>query len=503
VAESDRSSQPPGNTGTSAFGPSLDEIRAAGHDVVDRIVQHFEQLASLAPIRGLDDETSDRLRAMTPSPEGRPLEDVIGTLLDDVFSNIALTNHPRFFAFIPSPVSPLSWLGDMANQGFNPFATSWLEGSATTRLELDVIDWLAELVGYPDSAGGVFLSGGSMANLTAMVAARDQKLVPQRRPAARAYVSGQTHSSIAKGLRIIGFTDDQLRVVPTDDEYRLDVDALTEAVVQDRIAGLSPFLVVASGGTTNTGAIDPLEPIVHVCRDHGLWMHVDGAYGAAAVMSPNRRHLLAGLERADSFSFDPHKWGFQTYGCACVLVRDRDHLISSFGTQPEYLRDARSAPANPNLWDFGPELSRPARAVKFWTTIQVLGTKRIAAAIDHGFELAETVEAMLRELHDVKIVSPAQMAIVCFRFEPDGIDADACDALNDAVSRAMIEAGYAAVLSTKLDGRTALRIITLHPETTENDLRFTVDRLAAAAAAVRRGATIGDRSGSESLHDED
>jgi glutamate/tyrosine decarboxylase-like PLP-dependent enzyme len=215
-------------------------------------------------------------------------------------------------------------------------------------------------------------------------------------------------------------------------------------------------------------------------------MHVDGAYGAAVVMSPNRRHLLAGLELADSFSFDPHKWGFQTYGCACVLVRDRDHLITSFGTQPEYLRDARSAPANPNLWDFGPELSRPARAVKFWTTIQVLGTRRIAAAIDHGFELADTAERTLRELPDVRIVSPAQMAIVCFRFEPDGLDPDACDALNDAVSRRMIDEGYAAVLSTKLEGRTALRIITLHPETTEDDIRITVDRLRAAVASITR-----------------
>jgi glutamate/tyrosine decarboxylase-like PLP-dependent enzyme len=263
------------------------------------------------------------------------------------------------------------------------------------------------------------------------------------------------------------------------------VGSLAEAIAEDERSGLEPFLVVASGGTTNTGSIDPLEAIADLCREHDLWMHVDGAYGAAVLLNTERRHLLAGVERADSLSFDPHKWGFQTYSCACVLVRDRSHLISSFGTQPEYLRDARSVPANPNLWDFSPELTRPARAVKFWITIQVLGTRRIAAAIEHGFELAETAERMLRELDDVRIVSPARMAIVCFRFEPAGLDPDACDALNDAVSRRMIEDGYAAVLSTELDGRTVLRIITIHPDATETDVRLTVDRLSDAAATIR------------------
>ncbi len=419
------------------------------------------------------------LRNMGVPAQGRPLNEVIDQLLHEIYPWRAQMDHPRFFAFIPGPASPLSALGDFATAMHNVHASSWLQSSGPNAVEMGLIEWLASRVGLPSSAGGLFVSGGSMANLTALTVARDQKLAPDQRALGVAYVSEQTHSSVAKGLRIIGFLPQQIRRIPTDAAFRMDMAALESAIGQDCAAGLRPFAVIATAGTTNTGSVDPLRPIRALCDTHGLWMHVDGAYGASAALSPSHRDLLDGIGEADSLSWDAHKWLFQTYGCGIVFVRHREHLWQTFHASAEYLADAQVEADQVNLWDFGAELTRPARAMKLWLSLQVLGSDAIGEAIAHGCQLALWAQDELQQDPRWEIASPAQLGIVNFRMTHPGMSPEALDALNSGISSRALEEGFATVLTTRLRNRTVLRICAIHPDATEFDMRETIGRLAA------------------------
>lgn len=436
--------------------------------------------------RLLPPDVEARLKAQGIPQQGRPLEVVVEQMLRDIYPYRGRADHPRFFAFIPGPATPVSVVGDLLTAAHNPHAGSWLESSGPSAVERDLIAWLAGRLGLPATAGGLFVSGGSMANLTALVAARDTRLAPEERTLGVCYVSDQTHSSVAKGLRIIGFLDHQIRKLPVDAQFRLDVAALAAAVAEDKARGLHPFAVVASAGTTNTGAIDPLPEIADVCAAEALWMHVDGAYGASLALSERHRYRLEGIERADSVSWDAHKWLFQTYGCGMIFVRDRTVLSRCYSTRPEYLEDADVDGEAINFWDLGPELTRPARGLKLWLTLQTLGVDGVARAIDHGFVLAARAEAEVRKLAHWRVVAPASLAIVNFRFEPEGLDEAAIDRLNTAIAEASLEEGFCAVLTTRLKGRTVLRICAINPETTEADIVETVRRLDAYARRALR-----------------
>lgn len=439
-------------------------------------------------VRVADHAALRTLRQMRVPSSGQPLSTVIQQMVDAVYHYRAQADHRRFFAFIPGPASPLSALGDFLTAVFNPHAGNWLESSGPSSIEQQLIAWLAAQAGLPPASGGLFVSGGSMANLTALVVARDQRLRQTDRARGVAYVSEQTHSSVSKGLKVIGFLPEQIRRIRCDARFRMDPDDLARAVSEDREAGRAPFVVIASAGTTNTGSIDPLPAIRALCDTHGLWMHVDGAYGASVALSPRYRHLLEGLGSADSVSWDGHKWMFQTYGCGVVLVRDREHLTASFHTRPEYLRDTETGEGEVNFWDLGVELTRPARGLKLWLTLQVAGSDAVAAAIEHGFQLAVWAEDALRGRAGWEIVSSAQLAIVNFRYAPSGWSAAATDALNKAIAQRALREGFATVLTTELLGRTVLRICAIHPDATEADMHETVEKLHAYALLESRAA---------------
>lgn len=316
-----------------------------------------------------------------------------------------------------------------------------------------------------------------MANITALTAARDCKLDDETMHLGVAYVSDQTHSSVSKGLRIIGIPQSRIRTIPTNSRFQMKIKDLKEAISADKEAGLIPFAVIGTAGTTNTGSIDPLPEIASVCKEHNLWFHIDGAYGASVLLSPKYRHLLNGTELADSISWDAHKWLFQTYGCAMVLVKDVRHLFHSFHVNPEYLQDIEGDSEHINPWDIGMELTRPARGLKLWLTLQVLGTDLIGSAIEHGFDLASWAEEALRELDYWEIVSPAQLAMVNFRYTPDDLTEEETNLLNEKLSERILGTGYAAVFTTVLNGKKVLRICALHPETTREDMRTTIHML--------------------------
>ena len=446
-------------------------------EFIDRTLGFYQNIKQQDICPQADEQTLDRLHRQGIPRLGRPVDEVYQEMLRDVYSNNALVQHPRCFACIPSPVSLFSWMGDVMTNAYDPHAGCWMNASAASCIEQKLVQWMCGLAGYPQGSGGLFVSGGSMANLTALTAARDTKLTLAERASAVAYVSDQTHSSIAKGLHIIGFSADQVRKIPTDAGFRMDLTALQTAINQDLASGKKPFAVIATAGTTNTGSIDPLPEIAAICRAHHMWMHVDGAFGASVLLSERYRERLAGIELSDSLSWDAHKWLMQTYGCSVVLVRDQSRLVNSFSVHPEYLKDAEASNGSPDYWDLGPELTRPARSLKLWITLQTMGSEMIGQMIDHGYALARLAEKTIRMYPGWEIISSAQQGIVNFRYAPADVPSSSLDRINQEISREITSSGYAQILTTELNGKKVLRMCTLNPQTTEEDIRTTITLL--------------------------
>ncbi|KAF2182832.1 PLP-dependent transferase [Zopfia rhizophila CBS 207.26] len=415
----------------------------------------------------------------------KPIESVVEEAIK-IFSYRLRNDHPRFFGFIPSPAHPLSWLGEMLCSLFNTHGGSWLQSSGPSTIEAGLINFLATKLGLPsETAGGLFVSGGSMANLTGMTMARDRMLGSQEaRLKGCIYVSEQTHFSVTKGLKVLGFVDSQIRKVPVNSKFRFDVESLKKTVQNDRAKGLLPFAVVATCGATNTGSIDPLQDIADVAQKEKLWMHVDGAYGASIVLSKSYSHLADGLGRADSISLDAHKWFFQTFGCGIVFVREKKHLLDSFAANAEYVRDAVAAEETPNFWSYGIELTLPARAMKLWFTMRVLGLDTMGALIDHGVTLAERAEAELRKLKDWEIFSPATLAIVVFRYAPRGLSENGLDELNIALSKKLLEENIAGALTTKLHGKAVLRVCAISPQLSLEEMTEVITKIDETAKSM-------------------
>jgi len=455
---------------------SSEEMRRLGYRVVDLIVDHFggdtEGGTGQSPARGT---MEDRLREPLPE-EGTDPDAVLDQVEHDILPNTMRVDHPRFFGFVPGPNNFVGVLADALAAGFNVFAGTWISGAAATQVEMVVMDWLTSLCGLPDSAGGLFTSGGSMANVMGLAAARHAVLGDETEGAV-AYCSDQTHRSVDRALRLLGVGPEQLRRLPSDDDFRLDPDGLAEAVVADRAAGRRPFCVIANAGTTNTGAVDPLPALADTAAAEDLWLHVDGAYGAAAVVCERGQNELKGLDRADSLTLDPHKWLFQPFEIGGVLVRDVRHLHRAFQLEAEYLEDAMGEDDEVNFSDYGIQLTRSFRALKLWMTLKVFGRKHVAEAVRRGFELADRAEHLLREREDWEIVTPAQMGIVTFRCVPDGWTQDEIDALNRRLAPALSDEGEIFLTKTTLTGCPVLRLCPINPRTTDEDLRETIDRL--------------------------
>ena len=314
-----------------------------------------------------------------------------------------------------------------------------------------------------------------MANLTALAVALEER-AGRARPRATVYLSDQAHSSIERALRVTGVPADHVRVLGSDDDGRLHPGALDAAVAADRAAGRLPACVVASAGTTGTGAIDPLAELRRCCDAHGLWLHVDGAYGAAAVLCERGRSALAGIELADSLSLDPHKWLFQPLEAGCLLVRDGAALRRTFATEPAYLRDAAANGDEVNFAERGIQLTRQFRALKLWLSLKVFGAAAFREAIEHGIALAEHAEAVLHAHPAWEVVTPAQLGIVTFR---------AAGAADPGLPAAALADGFAYLSTTSVRGATALRLCTINPRTTREDVERTIERLAVLRARRR------------------
>ena len=418
-----------------------------------------------------------KIKAIGFPEKGRAVEAVVKEMENEVYKYSGNANHPRFFGFVPGPASCVSWLGDVMTAAYNIHAGGSKLAPAVNCVEQEVIKWMAEKAGFGKKAGGIFVSGGSMANITALTAARDKKLNDETLHLGTAYVSDQTHSSVAKGLRVIGISQARIRKIDTDENFRMKMDDLEAAVKEDIENGFIPFATIGTAGTTNTGSIDPLEDIAKICKKYDMWFHVDGAYGGSVLASLKYRDLLKGIEEADSLSWDAHKWLFQTYGCAAVIAKDITDLYRSFHVNPEYLKDIKEDNDAVNMFDIGIELTRPARGLKLWLTLQVLGTDLVGSAIDQGFKIADWVQEELEAKEDWEIISPSQLAIINFRYSPKCLSEEQKDYLNEKISAIIRSSGYAAIFTTVLNGKTVIRMCTIHPETTREDIQTTIQFL--------------------------
>jgi L-2,4-diaminobutyrate decarboxylase len=469
---------------------SLSAILSASHSIATSLLLRTQNPYKTPILKLLTSQEASvtRTQAILHSAP-RPLAEVI-TEAEEILSYRMPMSHPHAFAFIPCPASPLSFLGDILTSAHNAHAGCWLQSSGPSTIEASLISFLASSAGLPTStAGGVFVSGGSMANLVCLTLARDQMLgrTWEARSKGVIYLSDQAHVSIAKGLRILGFEERQIMVMKSAEGFKMDVDGVKEAIEVDKMKGLVPFLIIASCGTTNTGSVDPLRELARLARQQSprLWVHVDGAYGASAALSKSYKGIVDGLGEADSISWDAHKWLFQTYGCGMALVREKKWLMQSFATEAEYTRDAADAGDEmPNFWNYGPELTRPARAMKLWFTLQVLGLDTLGKMIDQGFILAEAAEKELRALPNWTIVSNAQMAIINFRFQPEGKSEEELDQLNSLISQKLVKDKIATILTTRLLGKTVIRICAIHPELTEEEMSLVIGALDATACAL-------------------
>lgn len=455
------------------------QLNDLAHRYLDRFFGPECQADLATPV--INDPTEQQLKNLAaaldiPAAPQDP-EKVVATLTADLFPLGFRVNDPHFVGFVPAPSSRVSWLGELIATSYNRFGGTYRNFPGGALIERTLIEWLAAKAGFGAQASGLFVSGGSMANLTALIAARDKHLTPDDLPKGVAYVSSQTHSSVAKALRVAGISPERIRVIPVDERFRMDTATLEAALNADKDAGLLPFAVIASAGTTNTGSVDPLREIARICGEHKVWMHVDGAFGASLLLSRSFAHLLDGIELANSLSWDAHKWLYQTFGCGIVLVRDRSDLLASFSAHPEYLNDLDLDSANYDAADLGIELTRPSRGLKLWFTLQLVGTNELGVAIDRAVESGMQFEELITLNPCVELVSPAQMGVVNFRYAPSHLNEEQRDRLNQEISRAILEEGQLGLFTTELCGHKVLRVCLLHPSLTDDDLRAMVSAI--------------------------
>jgi aromatic-L-amino-acid decarboxylase len=459
--------------------PDPGALRDFGIEALDWLLRHFATLPDQPIGRTASRRDMDALLREPPPEVGQDFGRVLAEFGEKVAPYAFRVNHPRFLAFVPSAPTFLSVLGDLLCAGTNFFAGVWLEAAGPAEVELVVLDWFKEFLGYPPEAGGLLTGGGSEANLTALAVAREH-LSYDERGRAVLYVTAERHWSVDRAAKVLGFRPDQVRPVSSDSRFRMRADALEGMAETDGRAGRLPWAVVANAGATNTGAVDPLGDVADLCRRHALWLHVDAAYGWPALLVPGERPVLVGIERADSVTLDPHKWFAQAFEAGCLLVRDGRRLADTFALRPDYMQDVEPGAGEVNFADHGIALTRRFRALKIWLSVKVLGVRWFRDLAKRCCRLADFAQALLEQSGCFEVLCPRQLSIVCFRYAPanlrvgDSAGEQELDRLNLALVEGLRATGRAFLSSTRLDGRVALRFCFVNWRTTAADVEEVV-----------------------------
>ena len=443
-----------------------DEMRDLAHRMVDDALDYIQSAGERPVWNPVPADVGERLKAPAPAKPSSPA-DVYSEFQANILPYNLHTNHPRFWAWYMGSGTVMGALADFLAAVLNPNVGGI--NHVAPRVEQQVIGWINDMMGFPHSASGILTSGASMANFTALTVARNTNGgYDVRREGVLAapgpltvYASTEIHSCNQKAIETLGLGSDGLRKVAVKDDYTIDLDALENQVAQDRKAGMVPFCVIATAGTINTGAIDDMNAIADFCAQEGLWFHVDGAIGAVAVLADNVRDQLSGIERADSIALDLHKWMHIPFEAGCVVIRNAAAHRDSFALVPEYLQreDDGGGMASGNYWpsDFGLQLTRQFRALKVWMSIKEHGLERFGRMIARNVEQAHYLGALVEATPELELTGPIGLDIVCFRYNPGGLDTEALNTLNKKLLVKLQEGGVAAPSYTTLKGNYCLR----------------------------------------------
>lgn len=458
------------------FQINKEEMKKMGYEVVDVIVEHLHNLENKPVLQNKENNFFQAHLNEGIPIQGEGWNQSFQTLHNTVLMNTTYSNHPRFFAFVPSPSNYISALADFLASSFNIFTGSWLMSPGAAQIELVTLNWLKDIFSFPPEAGGVFVSGGSMANLTALAVAK-QSLLQNKLENAVIYCSDQTHISVDKALKILGFQPEQLCRIPCNEDFMLSAIELKKQIEQDKLVGKIPFCIVVNIGTTNTGAVDPLQDIIEIASDHGMWVHGDGAFGAPAILSSKGKIACKGIDKLDSLSLDPHKWLFQSYDIGCVLVRNHKLMQDCFSILPEYLKDSETKQAEINFSDYGIELTRRFRALKLWLTLKVFGLEAFKEAIEKAISLTQEATHLIENNTYLEVVSKG-LGVVTFRFIPEDICSQIdINFINEYIAKELNQDGFAMVSTTILKEKKVIRLCPLHPSIKKEDIQLTLEKL--------------------------
>jgi len=466
--------------------PSADEIRDWGDSVTAFIIEYFGGLRDRPAYR---QTSSNEIRRGLDSKlpiTGTDFDELLKVFRGAIVPFSRQNAHPRMFGYVQSPGTPIGAFADLLASTLNANLTIWRSAPAPVELERVTIDWIRQILGFPVEAGGLFVSGGSMANLAALAAARQTKHDSLGR--LRMYASNATHFSITKAAALLGIDRENVHQIAVDERFKMRVDDLVTKITADLKCGLVPFCVVANAGTVNTGAVDPLADVREVADRFKLWMHVDGSYGAFAVLAKSARKLFVGMERADSIALDPHKWLYLPVDVGCVIYRDPEIARAAFAHEAEYTRiighEADEAFA---FWDYGPELSRRFRALKVWMLLKGVGLDSLGKAIENNLACARHLESMVQKSDDFEMVSPVELSIFCFRHVPVQLRKESpktIDEFNERLLVALQRDGSSYLSNAMLGGRFALRGCVLNYRTTLRDMEILLDDLRRVAKSL-------------------
>jgi aromatic-L-amino-acid decarboxylase len=483
-----------------------DAMRELSEQAVALVLDYFAHISEL-PIFPDTNASQIREQLQTTLPiEGEPLDELIKDCRT-VINASRHNGHPRFFGYVASGSTPVGAFADLIASALNSNVTSWRSSPAATEVERTVVRWLGSLIGYSEDARGLLTSGGSMANLNALfiahrVKAKDEtsrKGLWNAGQPMTVYASDQVHLSIPKAADVLGLGREQVRLIRTDERFRLDVRSLREHLASDINNGFRPFCIVATAGAVNTGAVDPLDEIAEVAEEKGLWLHVDGAYGALSALDESKRAHFAGIERADSVSLDPHKWLYAPVDCGCLLFRDDESVRKVFSEgEADYIKvHEQTDDESFAFWDYGIELSRRFRALKIWLMLRYYGTARVKAAIIKDNALAALMAERVAASEDFELLAPTELSICCFRYVPPALREklaaanddeerarinDILDELNARIMQHVQRGGRAYLSNATLRGRYALRACITNFRTTSRDILETLDTVRDAAS---------------------